>query len=169
VPPLSAAERADFLEQPGILCRIATLRPDGAPHVTPIWFIHEDGAIFLTPRAESAWLGHLRSDPRVALTIDDQLSPYRKVTVEGRAEFEHELGEDEAWRDLYRRIAKRYVPPEAAEHYVQETIDQPRALIRVPLAGSKVRTWRMPVAGEPYTGIWHKRYYVPGSKMAGEA
>ena len=168
MPPLSAAERAEFLNQPGILCRIATVTPDGAPHVAPIWFIHEDGAIFLTPRAESAWLGHLRANPRVALTIDDQLSPYRKVTVGGVAELAHDLGEDDAWRDLYRRIAKRYVPPEAAEHYVQETIDQPRALIRVPLAGAKVRTWRMPVAGEPYTGIWHKRYYVPGSKMAGE-
>lgn len=168
MPPLSAAERAEFLAQPGILCRIATVTPEAAPHVAPIWFIHDDGAIFLTPRAESAWLGHLRENPRVALTIDDQLSPYRKVTVEGVAELAHDLGEDDAWRDLYRRIAKRYVPPAAAEHYVQETIDQPRALIRVPLAGSKVRTWRMPVDGEPYTGIWHKRYYLPGSKMAGE-
>lgn len=48
-------------------------------------------------------------------------------------------------------------------------LDQPRALLRIPLAGSKVRTWRMPVPGEAYTGIWHKRYYVPGSNMATKA
>lgn len=169
MPPLSSSEREDFLQQPGILCRIATIQPGGAPHVTPIWFICEDGAIYLTPRAESAWLGHIRADPRVALAIDDQLAPYRKVTVEGGAELLHDLGEDDAWRDLYRRIARRYVPADGAERYIQETIDQPRALLRVPFEGSKVRTWRMPVAGEPYTGIWHKRYYVPGSKMAGDA
>jgi PPOX class probable F420-dependent enzyme len=169
MPPLSAAEREDFLQQPGILCRIATIKPGGAPHVTPVWFIYEAGAIHVTPRAESAWLAHLRADPRVALVIDDQLHPYRKVTVEGVAEFVHDTGEDDAWRDLYRRIACRYVPAEGAERYIQETIDQPRALLRVPLAGSKVRTWRMPVPGEAFTGIWHRRYYVPGSKMAGAA
>jgi hypothetical protein len=91
------------------------------------------------------------------------------VTVEGTAEVLHDLGDDDRWRDLYRRIAQRYVPVEGAEHYVQETIDQPRALLRIPLAGSKVRTWRMPLQGEPYTGIWHKRYYVPGSNMAAKA
>jgi len=169
MPPLSANERAKFLQEPGILCRIATIKPDGSPHVTPIWFICENNSIFLTPRAESAWLGHLRADPRVALTIDDQLTPYRKVTVEGIAQLDFDLGRDDEWRDLYRRIACRYVPPEGAEHYIQATIDQPRALIRVPLAESRVRTWRMPLQGEPYTGIWHRRYYVPGSRMAFEA
>lgn len=166
MPPLSKSEREEFLQQPGILCRIATIKPSGAPHVTPIWFICEDEAIYLTPRAESAWLSHIREDPRVALAIDDQEAPYRKVTVEGVAEIAHDLGDDDAWRDQYRRIAKRYVPPEAAENYVQQTIDQPRALLKIPFAGSKVRTWRMPVRDEPYTGIWHRRYYVPGSKMA---
>jgi len=169
MPPLSVAERDAFLQQPGILCRIATIQPGGAPHVTPVWFIHDGGAIYVTPRAESAWLRHIRADPRVALTIDDQEAPYRKVTVEGVAEIVHDLGADDAWRDLYRRIARRYVPEEGAERYIQETIDQPRALLRVPLAGSKVRTWRMPVAGEAYTGIWHRRYYVEGSKMAARA
>lgn len=166
MPSLSSAERDAFLQQPGILCRIATVQPGGAPHVTPVWFVFEDAAIYVTPRAESAWLAHIRADPRVALAIDDQQAPYKKVTVEGAAELLHDVGQDDAWRDLYRRIARRYVTPEGAEHYVQETIDQPRGLLRIPLEGSKVRTWRMPIQGEPYTGIWHERYYAPGSKMA---
>ena len=128
-----------------------------------------DLPVALTPERIVQRLAHLRADPRVALVIDDQLHPYRKVTVEGVAELVHDTGEDDAWRDLYRRIACRYVPAEGAERYIQETIDQPRALLRVPLAGSKVRTWRMPVPGEAFTGIWHRRYYVPGSKMAGAA
>jgi PPOX class probable F420-dependent enzyme len=165
MPPLSAAEREDFLTKPGILCRIATIQADGAPHVTPAWFIYEDGAIFITPRAHSAWLANLRRDPRIALTIDAEASPYPKVTVEGLAEIVHDLGEDDAWRDRYRRLAKRYVPGAAADNYVDTTDDQPRALLRIPLTGSKVRTWRMPLAGEPYSGIWHERYYQPNSKI----
>jgi len=166
MPPLSHAEREAFLTEPRILCRIATIKPDGAPHVTPAWFIYEGGEVLITPRARSAWLGHIRRDGRVALTIDEQPTPYRKVTVEGSARIVHETGCDDEWRDLYQRIAKRYTSPEGAEHYIQETIDQPRALIAVTLDGSIVRTWRMPVAGEPFRGIWHDRYYVEGSKMA---
>lgn len=169
MPKLSNAERDAFLNEPGVLLHLATLRPDGAPAVTPIWFVYEEGAIWFTPRKESDWLEHLRRDPRASLAIDEQPLPYRKVTIEGRAELVHDLGRDDVWRDRYRRIACRYIPEDAAEAYVQNTIDQPRALFRVPLAGSLVRSWRMPVGEEDGTGIWARRYYVPGSKFAAEA
>lgn len=167
MPALTPTERAAFLDEPGILCRIATIKPGGAPHVTPVWFIHEDGQVFITPRARSTWLTNIRRDPRVAVTIDEEASPYRKMTIEGAATIVHDVGDDDAWRDLYRRIARRYVPADGAERYIQETIDQPRALMALPLATSKVATWRMPLPGEAYTGIWHERYYAEGSKMAG--
>jgi len=166
MPKLSDAERDAFLAEPGVILHLATLRPDGAPAVTPIWFIYEEGAIWFTPRAESEWLADLRRDPRVSLAIDEQPLPYRKLVVAGRAELAFDLGRDDVWRERYRRIARRYVPDDAAEAYVQNTIDQPRALFRVPLAGSSVRSWRMPVGDEDGSGIWHRRYYAPGSKMA---
>src|SRR5512139_3616254 len=161
MPKLTDPERDAFLAEPGVILHLATTRPDGRPAVTPIWFIYEEGAIWFTPRAQSEWLGDLRREPRVALAIAEQPLPYRKVVIEGRAELVYDLGKDDAWRERYRRIARRYVPPDAAEAYVQNTIDQERALFRVPLAGSKVRTWRMPVGDEPGDGIWHHRYYAP--------
>jgi PPOX class probable F420-dependent enzyme len=165
VPKLSEDERRKFLDTPGILMRIAVVRADGSPLVTPIWFIHEDDAIYFTPREKSEWLRCLRRDPRVALCIDEQPLPYRKVIVEGSAELIHDLGEDSQWRDQYRRIAGRYVDAEGAEAYVQNTIDQPRALFRVSLQTAKVTSWRMPVAGEDTMGIWHDRYYRPGTQF----
>ncbi len=48
--------------------RIAVVRADGSPLVTPLWFIHEDDAIYFTPRAHSEWYGCLKRDPRVALS-----------------------------------------------------------------------------------------------------
>jgi hypothetical protein len=77
----------------------------------------------------------------------------------------HDLGADDLWRDRYRRIARRYVPPDAAEAYIHTTIDQPRALFRVAFAGANVRGWRMPLGNEPGDGIWHQRYYVEGSRL----
>lgn len=166
MPALSRAEQRAFLEEPGVLMRIAVVREDGTPLVTPIWFVHEDDAVYFTPREKSAWFRCLRRDPRVALCIDEQPLPYRKVLIEGRAELVHDLGEDHLWRDLYRRIATRYVPPAGAEAYIQDTIDQPRGLYRVRLADAKVTSWRMPLAGEPGEGIWHQRYYRPNTKLS---
>ncbi|MEZ5225913.1 MAG: hypothetical protein R2710_04375 [Acidimicrobiales bacterium] len=93
-------------------------------------------------------------------------APYRKLTVQGDARIVHEAGEDDEWRDLYRSIAKRYVGEESADAYVDNTIDQPRALIAVSLANSTTSTWRMPVEGESGTGIWARRYYGDGTTMA---
>jgi PPOX class probable F420-dependent enzyme len=169
MPKLTSAEVDAFLNERGHLARIATVRPDGAPHVVPVWFICEDGRVLITPRARSAFLANLAREPRIAVTIDEAALPYRKVLIEGRAEIVHHPGEDDIWRDLYRRIARRYVDDAGAEHYVQETIDQPRALIALDLARARVTTWRMPVEGEPFTGIWAKRYYVEGSKMRAAA
>ena len=84
--------------------RISVVRADGSPLVTPIWFICEDNAIYFTPREKSEWFACLRRDPRVALCIDEQPLPYRKVIVEGQAELVFDVGQDDQWRDLYRRI-----------------------------------------------------------------
>ena len=165
MPKLTDAERDAFLDEEGILMRIATVDPDGRPLVVPIWFIRVDDEIRFTPRRASEWLGHIRENPNVALFIDEQNAPYRKVVVRGRVRVVHELGEDDAWRDLYRRIARRYVPREAADGYVDVTDDQRRALLAVSLPDSEVRSWRMPLEGEDYKGIWADRYYTPDAKI----
>lgn len=165
MPKLSRQEMEEFLAERGHLARIATLKPDGAPSVVPVWFLHENGKIHITPRKHSKFGHNLRRDPRVAITIDEEAGVYRKVIVEGRVDFLYEDGQDARWRDLYRRISCRYVDEASADYYITETIDQPRSLIAVDLSNAQVTTWRMPREGEPYTGIWAKRYYVEGSKM----
>jgi PPOX class probable F420-dependent enzyme len=165
MPKLSREEMEEFLCERRHLARIATLHPDGSPGVVPVWFLYESGRVFVTPRARSGFYADLRRDPRAALAIDEEANLYRKVLIEGRAEFLYEPGEDDRWRDLYRRIALRYVDEESADHYLEATRDQPRGLVAFDLSKSRVTTWRMPKAGEPYTGIWAKRYYLEGTKM----
>ena len=38
--------------------------------------------------------------------------------------------------------------------------------IAVKLDESKIKTWRMPLTGEAPEGIWHDRYYAPGTKFS---
>ncbi len=166
MPKLTEKEIEQFLAERGHLARIATVRPDGAPSVVPVWFIYENGKVLITPRKHSQFLANLRHNPRVAITIDEDAYGYRKVIFEGVAQILYEVGQDRKWDDVYRRIALRYIDEAAADHYLSETKDQPRALIGVERARAKVTTWRMPSESEPYTGIWARRYYEPGSKMA---
>ena len=146
--------------------RIACVRADHSPLVTPVWFIHKDAAIYFTPRAESEWFGCLKADARVALCIDEENLPYRKIIVEDRAKMVHNLGEDDLWRDLYTEMAERYIDQEFARAYVNNTIDQERALFSVPVTQKNTKSWRMPHKDEDETGIWHHRYYAKGTKFS---
>lgn len=168
MPRLTSPEIDQFLAEPGLIMDIATLDRDGWPAVCPIWYIHEEGRIWFTPRQHSEWLANIRRDPRVALCIDEIDVPYRKVIVQARAEIVHEVGNDDLWRDRYRRIAARYLERKDANAYVDVTDDQPRALCAVALADAEVKTWRMPRGDEAYQGIWARRYWTEDAK-AGRA
>ena len=166
MPKLTDQEIAEFLGERGHLARIATVRADGSPSVVPVWFIFEDGKVKITPRKHSEFLKNLQREPRVAITVDEDSGRYRKVLFEGKAEILYPVGEDRKWDDVYRRIACRYIDEASADYYLTETKDQPRALIGVERTKAKVTTWRMPGENEPYAGIWAKRYYDSGTKMA---
>ena len=168
MPKMTQSEIDGFLAERGHLLRLATTDADGVPRVVPIWYIRDGDDIVFTPRSPAVFLANIRRDPRVGLSIDEDALPYRKVTVRGTARVVHEPGEDDAWRDLYRSIAKRYVDDEPADAYVDGTIDQPRALIAVSMtaSGNETSSWRMPIGDEDGTGIWHRRYYLDGTVFA---
>ena len=55
MPKLTSDEQTELLDCPGVLMRIAVVNANGAPSVTPIWFLHQDNVIFL--RLVSSQLG----------------------------------------------------------------------------------------------------------------
>ena len=157
MPVLAASEIKSFLGEPGHLARIATVDADGVPLVVPVWFIAEDERVYITPRARSEWWQHLQERPYACVTIDEEALPWRKVVLRGAVEVVHGLGQDDLWRDLYRRIACRYVNEEGADAYLHNTRDEPRALVSIALTQAK--SWRMPVSGERSRQVWAERYY----------
>ena len=156
---MTDAELQAFLDEPGHLLRLGTNGTDGMPRVVPIWFVHEEGRLWFTPRARSAWLDDLRRDPRVCATIDETGGSMRKLIARGSAVIEHEIGADDAWRDRYRRIALRYTPEHFADAYLTDTHDEPRALCSLDLGTASRSTWRMPVDGEDRLAVWAPKYY----------
>jgi PPOX class probable F420-dependent enzyme len=78
------AELSEFLTLPNPAV-VATLRRDGSPHTAPTWYDWEDGRVLLNMDGSRVRLGHLRRDPRAALTVmgaGDEW--YRHVSLLGR-------------------------------------------------------------------------------------
>ena len=61
----------------------ATARPDGAPHVTPVWGVWLDGRLWFSSSLQSRKARNLENDPRCTVTTDDPQNP---VVVDGVAE-----------------------------------------------------------------------------------
>jgi PPOX class probable F420-dependent enzyme len=77
------AELSEFLSRPNPAV-VATLRPDGSPHTVPTWYDWEEGRVLLNMDESRVRLGHLRRDPRAALTVLDADDWYRHVSLIGR-------------------------------------------------------------------------------------
>jgi PPOX class probable F420-dependent enzyme len=99
VPP----EIEAFLLEPNPAV-VATVRADGSPHSVPTWYDWVDGLILLNMAATRARLGHLRRDPRVALTVLDKDSWYSHVSLTGVVD---RLVDDPDFADI-DRLALRY-------------------------------------------------------------
>ena len=66
---MDVAERDAFLAEERT-CRVATVGADGAPHVTPLWFVWDGAALWLTSIVASQRWTDLQRDPRVSVGID---------------------------------------------------------------------------------------------------
>ena len=62
---------------------LATVRPDGTPHLVPIWFVWVAGKIYLCTGADSVKVRNLTRNPQVSIALEDGTHP---IVIEGRAE-----------------------------------------------------------------------------------
>jgi pyridoxamine 5'-phosphate oxidase family protein len=87
----STAELA-YLQGERRLGRLATITPDGRPHLVPLGWSYnaEHGTIDISGRdfAATRKFRNVRQNPNVAFIVDDVLPPWqpRCVTIQGRAE-----------------------------------------------------------------------------------
>ena len=107
----SVAER---LLSSTIPARLAFVGPSGQPHVTPIWFLWQGGAVVMCSFANSAKVRAIRVNPRIALTIDSEEPPYKVLRIRGPAEIEIVDG----ILDEYVTCAHRYYGKELGDKWI---------------------------------------------------
>jgi PPOX class probable F420-dependent enzyme len=131
---LSRAEVDAFLAERHTLI-IATLRHDGWPQMTTVWYRWDGAAFWISTNRDRAKYRNLRRDARVTVLVD---APPRETSVAayGRAE---EVARDAAAYDGALAIVSRYVDDPRA--YLDARRDDPRVLIRI--APERMVTWKL--------------------------
>lgn len=86
---------------------IATLLPNGAPHVTPVWIDYDPDAdrLFVNTERGRRKEKNVHNDPRVAISMTDPDNPYRMLSVSGVVD---EITTEGA-RDHIDELTKRYM------------------------------------------------------------
>ena len=118
--PEVPASHADLLDKP-TFAHLATVRPDGSPQSSVMWFDWDGSRIRLTHTSTRQKFANLSDEPRVALSIADPDDPYRFLEVRGTVEtIEADQGA-EFYQSLQRRYSNVY-PIEDADVRVIITI-----------------------------------------------
>lgn len=111
---MSPQEARAFLAEGTRTGKLAIVRKDGRPNVTPIWFVLDgEDIVFMT--RESSAKGHaIRRDNRVAMVVDEEVAPYAFVLVEGTVSISDNLDALRRWGTV---IGGRYMGADRAEEY----------------------------------------------------
>jgi PPOX class probable F420-dependent enzyme len=123
---------------------LATAGADGAPHVVPVCYALDDGALYVVadekpkrgPARALKRLENLRENPRAALVVDDWDEDWRRlawVLVRGPVRFV----EDAASHAVALRLLRERYP-----QYATMALDDPSRHPIVALAPARVRVWR---------------------------
>ena len=113
---LSQREIIGLLHEPHISI-VTTLRPDGTPHMTPVWHLVDEDQVVVAVEQTSVKARNVRNDPRVALCVATCETPQRWVMMNGTAA----LSQDGV-ADMVRSLSLHYKGPEEGESYAKEVL-----------------------------------------------
>lgn len=123
---MTTREMNSFLKD-NWLARLVTLRKNGSPQITPVWYDWDGRKFTVVTRSDRVKYRNIKADDRVALCIDTNDKPYKGVIVEGKAELT-----DRNLRDQMKKAIWKYIEgDEERQRYLQRWLNEPRVLIVV--------------------------------------
>jgi len=110
-----------------IPARLAYVWTDGSPRVIPIWFHWNGKEIVMGTPPKAPKLKALVKNPRVSLTIDDNVFPHKVLLIRGTARLEPVNGVVPE----YALAAERYFGPEQGKAWVGQMGQMVSSMVRV--------------------------------------
>ncbi|MCP2341800.1 PPOX class F420-dependent oxidoreductase [Actinomadura rupiterrae] len=108
--------------------KVAVTRKNGAPHVTPVWFVLDGDDLLFNTALEGVKGRALARDPRVSIAVDDQEPPFSFVMIDGKAEIITDMDEMLRWAVA---IGARYMGKEKGEEFGKRNAVPSECLVRV--------------------------------------
>ena len=130
----------EFLSQP-LLARLATASPDAQPHVVPVWFLWEDGFIWVSSYRSTRKITDLERNPKCAIVIDVEQAAGQMaaVTIEGNAELVNTPKAE--IRTRIERVYAKYLGPEGVlEPDPQSWLDSEENLL-IKITPKRLKAW----------------------------
>jgi PPOX class probable F420-dependent enzyme len=87
---LQLSEREEALLKAGIVLWFGSTRPDGRPHIVPVWFSWNGDSFFFVTQPECQKVKNIKHDPRVTVALDDTIGGHDAMVFEGIASLEPE-------------------------------------------------------------------------------
>lgn len=103
---------------------LATVMPDGAPHVAPVWIDREGDTILVNTAMGRVKQRNITRESRVALSVADQNNMYVKIVIRGRVTSQTFEGAD-AHID---KLAKKYI---GKDKYPSRAPGEKRVIIKI--------------------------------------
>ena len=105
---------------------IATLMPDGSPQITPVWIDIDKNTntILVNTASGRKKLDNISRDPRVAISVANQLNPYEMVAIRGEVVQQDTNSADEH----IDKLAKKYLD---LDKYPFRTPNEKRVILKI--------------------------------------
>lgn len=137
---LTDEELADFLAA-NMKVQVATIGPDGAPHLSTLFYVVENGNVAFWTYGRSQKIVNLRRDPRITCLVEDGEDYFelRGASITGKARLVEDYDEILA---LGSRVAKRMAGDvDLGEFGDQIVAQQARKRVAVIVEPDRIATW----------------------------
>ena len=137
MPRMTAEEIDKYLELP-LLSNLATLRPDGSPHLAPVWHLYDGEKLLILSSPTSVKVQNLRGDPRIGISIPRETEPHGFVQVNGTAELSEEWDRQVLWD-----MSINYQGQEEGARYAEQTY-RDMEFVLITVTPTKLIGWTFP-------------------------
>jgi PPOX class probable F420-dependent enzyme len=134
-------EELDEFLAANLKVQVATVGPDGQPHLTTLFYVMVDGQMFFWTYGRSQKIQNLRRDPRITCLVEDGVDYFelRGATIFGKARL---LEDYDELLDLGGRVARRMAGgADLGDFGDQIVAQQARKRVGVIVEPDKIASW----------------------------
>ena len=121
MPAIPESERDLFDKK--TFAHVATVMPDGTPHVTPVWIDYDSASnrVLVNTERDRQKEVNVRRNPKVGLSMTDPDDPYRRLSIMGEVDGITTEGARNHIDELSRRYTgEDYANPIGTERVILE-------------------------------------------------